>query len=227
MAIPVSRLNQFLKDMGSNKVLTPGYTEPAPKMPRRKWYEFLPGFRQVYEDKLARWQTDYDRWSLEDQRKYDSPKSEMQRFGDANLSPALAYTQESGGQQPSQAKKPDDVGYIKMLDGLGSIMDLNMKAAQIRNVEADTQKKLYEGKISTDEWIALSGDFASLEGAGIKNMSVAMKREYERVRRMAADADTAEKQAEVADLILKFYSFNQITRFIGPLLGQGMGILGK
>lgn len=201
------------------KYFSPG--QAMPEMPQRKWWQFLPGFKQVYEDKLARWQTEYDRWSLEDQRRYDSPQQEVSRFTAANMSPALAYQQSSGGQQPSSASKPGDVGSLKLMDGLSAIMDLNMKGAQIRNIEADTQKKKYEGRVSESQWTAATQSLSTLDES---TMTVQMKQEVDKMKKLAAEAKTAEAQTEVTNMILQWYAKNQIFRFIGPLISSGMGM---
>lgn len=111
-----------------------------PKMPVRKWYQYLPIFRQGYEDQLSRYQQDYDQWALNEQLRYNEPKSAMERYRQAGLNPNLIYGDISEGnvgrqQDKLQFERPgqtaDPTGMV-----LSRFMDAKMKLAQIKDVEA-------------------------------------------------------------------------------------------
>lgn len=116
-----------------------------PDMPEREWYEYLPFLNQGFEDKMAKYQTEYEQYALQDQRKYDSMVSQVERLKEAGLNPNLAYSMGesiSGGK--AESFKPSSVvpGIGEIIKGVTNMAGLG---AHIRNLDSITKLNITKG----------------------------------------------------------------------------------
>ncbi len=125
--------------------------DKSPKMPPRKWWQYLPPFNQSYEDSLASWNTEYDKWALNDERRYNSPDEQGKRAEDAGYNRNLFYGQGDMGNvdQNAEATRPDDKSSenFQMLTQM-LMQAINLKA-NVKNMNQVTEmnkiKTLNEG----------------------------------------------------------------------------------
>lgn len=124
--------------------MTRSINTTKPTMPTRKWWQYIPGLGQGYEDKLARYQNLYNEWMWNQQNKYNSPASQVSRYREAGLSPALMYGQGDAGnaEMGRAAERPEVKDTSGLLSNtLGRFMDTSMKVAQIKDTNATARLK--------------------------------------------------------------------------------------
>lgn len=101
--------------------------------------------QQQYNMQLAEYQHGKNLELMKYQMDYNSPASQMQRFKDAGLNPALVYGQGTPGNLESVPRHPD----IKPAD---------LQAAYTGNVEKAMQMRLMQSQVDlTDQKVAESG----------------------------------------------------------------------
>ena len=114
-----------------------------PIMPPRPFHMYIPIVRQGYEDLLAQWQTEYDRWMLEQARKYDSPESQRGRMEDAGYNPNLFYDQgQNHAAGTAEASRPENLVGQDVSNIINSVMAIATGLTNIRKVKADTLSSL-------------------------------------------------------------------------------------
>lgn len=119
----------------------------------RKWSE------DMYERQFA---DQVDFWNM--QNVYNSPVQQMARLKEAGLNPRLIYGQSSGGasgtaglMRPPSPTKPEfqnfDLGgaLTRSAPWLSQMYDLEIKAAQKSNIEADTAVKLEDALLRSSQ----------------------------------------------------------------------------
>lgn len=118
----------------------------APQMPKRKWWQYLPFLNQGYADEMAKYQNQYNEYWWNKKNQYDSPASQVARYQEAGLSPALMYGQGTPGNAQSmhQAEANKQYGQAP-----SSVVDrfLNVKE-RIENIKAiKVNNRLQEEKV--------------------------------------------------------------------------------
>lgn len=209
-----------------------------PEMPNRKWWQFLPFLNQSYEDQLANYQNDYNYWLLNNEREYNSPESQMDRFQAAGLNPNLVYSKGDPGNlvAGSKAEKPVDVIGNNPLVVLQAFADLRIKNAQAEQIETGvdlnnqrlkteewmTEVAYMKRMLSNEEWRDFIRDLAvkDLKVEDIPNLKDLNIREADyiaRYSRNVAESEKARVQAEYEQLMLNWFRANQLQKWI-PLL---------
>lgn len=191
--------------------------------PNRKWWEYLPGLKQSYEDKLARYQTEYDYWLEKDRRKYDSPAETVERYSEAGLSPMLAYGNISPGSasQGAGAKVPQQVPGVSLTEGLNQVIDTKYKLAQIGETtararliatQADAAGKEYE--YAHTPWQkfmerAMDGDYSGMTPYQAKRV--------EELRNKMQSTKNMAQQERYMQEVISIYKAAQIFGIIGNM----------
>lgn len=110
----------------------------------------------------TQWGREQEAWRMNNQ--YNSPQQQMERLKAAGLNPNMIYgaSAPSGasGSQPSAPRQEvadhQSVKPFKIPDGIGTYLDIMMKKATIKNIEADTVAKgtTDEQKRAGQQWWA-------------------------------------------------------------------------
>lgn len=138
----------------------PALPSSAPKAPVPRFWDYF--FRQKYKSRVAQYQNEYNYWMWQQENKYNSPASQVQRYKDAGLNTALMY----GQGNPGNAQKGQDAAVAEfnpqVAGGvLDRFLDSKMKLAQIADVQNSARLK---GAQATD----LMKDIESKEGLWMK-----------------------------------------------------------
>lgn len=93
---------------------------------------------------MAKYQQEANQASIDKQNAFNSPQSQMMRYGEAGLNPNLIYGQGTPGNQAEIAKyqAPQQDWHSTPLvlpDLLGIYQDFGIKQAQLENIEAQTR----------------------------------------------------------------------------------------
>lgn len=208
-----------------------------PNPPKRKWFEYIPFMDKSYNDRYTRYQNDIDeyRWNMENA--YNSPASQVARYKDAGLSPGLMYGQGDSGNAGSmpEAKRPDShTGPLNSMAMLSGVMDMALKKSNIKMAqEKANQEHIRTMDMQNDfnnQWIQ-SYDFKTntmkdAKGNRIKinyeDMPVKQRQYVENIRKQIAEARTQEHKEKLAEKLVQWYTFSQISSII---TGVGPGLL--
>lgn len=214
-----------------------GPVRPIP--PKRMWYQYLPIFKQGYEDQMARYQNDYNYWSWQQENKWNSPIEQMSRYKEAGLSPQLIYGEgsaASAGQAGSmaEAQGPNEVN-DDLFGPLARFMDFKMKMSQIKNIDADTIGKLYRGKdaenmfknLWTQQYDPTTGTMTDWSGRKVPmdldEMPIGQRKMIEGMLKDIAEAKSSKEKAELQEKMNSWF----IAQMIALMIGQGAGAAGK
>lgn len=188
-----------------------------PQMPKRKWWQHLPFLNQSYNDKLAKYQNDYNLWFWNKENLYNSPAMQKARWEEAGLSTNLMYGQGTPGNaesgKPAERPEEQSTGIEQMSGILSRMMDTKMKLAQVRSVEADTgikqvQRMLLKNELNTK-------DVMELPGSKMFNRSMLTPRQTKylaEMERALSQAESAKQQAEITKKINNWFVATMISQ---------------
>lgn len=116
----------------------------------RKFNAAQARIQRDWQDQAATTAYNRQRELIADQRLYDSPAAQMQRFVEAGLNPDLIYGQLNPGLM---ANNPDmaEGGYAASTNGIPftDFPNVALTAAQVANLNADTNKKVSDSILSS------------------------------------------------------------------------------
>lgn len=109
-----------------------------------KWMKKTAEYQNEMNRSNVLWQLDLDKRIQEEQRLYDSPSAQMQRFKDAGLNPNLIYgggSHSAGGTFGIQASNvaPISTEVPSYSDSVGNFIAASQANATIRNTKARTE----------------------------------------------------------------------------------------
>ena len=115
-------------------------TGVKPQIPVRKWWQYLPVFKQRYQDQLSQYSQDYNYWMWNQENQYNTPKSQMGRYREAGLNPNLIYgNPEPGNASPGKPSVDPQKQEPQLLEKLAATQSLKMQNVQMDKIRADTE----------------------------------------------------------------------------------------
>jgi len=111
-----------------------------PKHPKPEFWDYI--FKTGYEAEMAAYQNEFNYWMWNQENKYNTPQSQMDRYRDAGLNENLIYGQGGPGnaRQGAAAERGGVSGLgMNPLSIINQIQDVRMKSAQAKQVETNTR----------------------------------------------------------------------------------------
>lgn len=223
--------------MADRNSQTPQVQLGAPKLAKRKWWQYLPWLKQGYEDQQAKYQEDYNYWMWKQQNEYNKPQSQVERYREAGLSTNLMYGQGGPGnaeQGPGAVRREESQG-PQLGNVLGRFMDSKMKLAQIKDVESaaklkDAQSSNLLKEISAKDSVYLDSKGLAPGAESMKHLSprersiyIQSQREIQKWSQDISNASSAKEQAE----IMKKINQKKDALIIMQLVSGFGGVLGR
>lgn len=215
-------------------------TQPSwdikPRQPVRKWYQYLPIFKQGFEDQMAQYSDDYNQWALRQQQKYNEPKSMMARYQEAGLNPSLIYGDISSGnagqsEMAAHKEMPRDTGNATGMV-LDRFMDAKMKLAQIKDVEQAASLKKAQRDNLMAEIGAKDTDWYNRKGLKVDiNTLTPRQRKYyaesmASVQKWSQDLSKATSENQKAQILQKINEVQNMIIWMNMVTSVG-GMLGR
>jgi hypothetical protein len=202
--------------------LTGNIVSQAPKMPKRKWWQYLPFLNQGYADQLAKYQNQYNEYWWNKENEYNNPASQVERYKEAGLSPALMYGQGNPGNADSmhQAEANQQYGTVGMQGILDRMLSARERVAQIQNVDAETGIKRVQRMLLKNELNVK--DLGHLPGSKYYDESTLTPRGRSYIAEMQkkiADAKNASEKAELTEKLNNWFIAQMISKLI-PGIGS-------
>jgi hypothetical protein len=195
----------------------------APKMPKRKWWQYLPFLNQGYADQLAKYQNQYNEYWWNKENEYNNPASQVARYKEAGLSPALMYGQGNPGNADSmhQAEANQQYGTVGMQGILDRMLSAKERLAQINNLEAETGiKKVQKSLLFEELNVKDIGKVDREIGGEIwEKISPRQASYLADMERKIADAKTASEKAELSEKLNNWFIAQMLSKFIPGVAG--------
>lgn len=155
----------------------------------------------------------WDRQAVADNRAYNDPKQVMARLKAAGLNPDMMYGQGAGSLQNAAITAPassptgqmQDTSWVNNLNSITASLDAKLKAAQIKNVEEDTNKKKTEQANDTarvdleERGVVVSENVSKAEilkmNQEVKNLEQNVKESDAKIEQMAEQNKLTKEQA--------------------------------
>lgn len=190
---------------------------------------------------IAKYQNDFNYWMWQQENEWNLPKNQMNRFTEAGLNKNLIYGEGTPGNAragaPAEGYDPVQFGG-NPLNMLNQFMDLSMKNAQVKQVEANvdlTRNKAMSEKVmkevlikrvglteaqASNIWEDYYAKSVNVQSPGLvkgQETSLNIAKAMAQYNKDVAEGRKKQAEAELAEKMLKMFYYSAGSRILGPL----------